>query len=129
MSTPPTKAKRLTRKINIVTWSMLGFLMLGYMPTTYLNTPVVSMVAAAMAVIPYGMWLAAPIKAAVVGIILGLLSGAAAAQAMSAGLFIGSELLTYIVSPAIFCGLVAGLFGYMAQLRRRQLEQEWDKHE
>jgi hypothetical protein len=128
MSPDKAKIKKVTRRINLVMWSAMGFLLLGYLPTAYLHSPKVSMVVAAMAVIPYGMKIARPVWAGVVSGLLGAATGAAAANALSAGLAphaVMSAWLQYIAATGGFCAAIGALFGYLAHQRHRQTEEEW----
>ena len=84
-----------------------GYLAVGYLPTVYFRTPKVSLVIAAMAVIPYASWIAKPFKAALVAAGLGLCAGAA-----MIGEFNGTNIVTadftttYLLVFGGFCGCV-----------------------
>jgi hypothetical protein len=124
-----SKAKKITRWVNLVSWSVIGFGLIGYLPTVYFHNPVPSIVLAAMAVIPYAIKLGRPLRGAVVAGALGALAGISIVNSLPPTIAPPEVQLhfamKYIGAVAGFCACVGALFGYMALQRHRQSEEEW----
>jgi hypothetical protein len=124
MSRDLSTIKKITRKLNLVVWSILGFFLVGYLPAKANLRPqlavTLTVALSALGVIPYASKIARPMKSALIAGLLGLVAGASLA-ATGGG-------LTYLFSTGGFCAGVGALFGHLARQRRRQAEEEWKKH-
>ena len=122
MTDAKSKAKRITRWVNLVMWSIIGFFLIGYLPSLearagHLRPEMAVMITialAAMGVIPYASKIGRPLKSGLIAVMLGLVAGAS----MGGG-------LTYLCATGAFCGGVGAVFGHLSQQRRRQAEEEW----
>jgi hypothetical protein len=131
------KSKKISRWINLVVWSIVGFFLLGYLPTYLLQSskgPICSMVAAAMAVIPYASWIARPVRSALVSLGLGLLTGLAVANVLARLNLPGPEAQamtnfasSFLLATVGLCTAVGAIFGYLGMLRQRRTEREWQE--
>ncbi len=121
MSRNPSTIKKITRRVNLILWSGIGFFLVGYLASTHLRPQMavtVTVALSAIGVMPYASRIAHPLKS---GLVAGLL-GAVAGAAMGGG-------LTYLCAMGAFCAGVGAVFGYLAQQRRRQAEDEWKRHQ
>lgn len=136
MTDAKSTAKKITRWVNLVLWSAIGFFLIGYLPAAHLQPSVaitVTVAVSAMAVIPYASRLARPMRSAIVAGVLGAISGVAMVAVLTAGTMSSSQALTdfavrHVCAVGGFCAGVGALFGHLARQRRRQAEEEWKKH-
>ena len=129
-------AKRLRRhkKISRVMWSCAAFFALGFFPTRILGDPRVSLVAAACAIIPFGMRSSSIRQGMLRGLGLGLIAGVAIVTAVFDTAKLQStpqqDLIRfgwfYVIVTTTLCMGVAALFAALAKRRERLIEDEWE---
>ena len=129
--TSPASGRR-ARLVRIAAWSIVGFMALGYVPTALAHSPLISLPAAALAVIPYGSRLARPLRAALAGLGLGMVAGLAVASGLLQGLPVAQDLalafaLQYAAATAAICAVVGAVSGYLGLRRRRNVQTQWEQ--
>ncbi len=127
------KRPRRHKKISRVMWSSAAFFALGFLPTRILGDPQVSLVAAACAIIPFGMRSSSIRQGLLRGLGLGLIAGVS----IVAGVFDPAKLQStpqqdlvrfgwfYVMVTPALCMAVAALFAALAKRRERLIEDEW----
>jgi len=120
--------KRLSR-FKIICLSAAGFFALGYVPTFFAKAPVISMTAATCLVIPFGSRCKRLWQAVLWGVGLGLAAGAGIFSAWSYGAPLEGEAsnlaMIYVAATTGMCLAAAMMFCYVAEKRRRMLEEGW----
>ena len=134
MTGDKTKVKRITRWINLIVWSVLGFSVAGLLPAMYFHKPTISMALAAVGVIPYASKIARPVRSGLVAGLLGTISGISMVNALMSGTALSQQAaadiaVRYVGATGAFCVGVGVLFGYLAQQRKRQAEDDWKRHQ
>jgi hypothetical protein len=120
MTAPQSSVKKITRWVNLVLWSGMGFFLVGYLPAAHLGSQLavtITVALSAMGVIPYASKIGDPLKSGLVAGLLGIVAGSSMA-AMGGG-------VTYLCAIGAFCAGVGAVFGHLARQRRRQAEEEW----
>ncbi len=121
-------------KLNRVIWAIAGFLVIGYVPTLYVKNPTISIALAACAVIPLGSGAKSLPRAIGRGIGLGAAAGMAVAMALIEVLLTEASqkdlgaprfLMLFTTTTATMCGIVSGIFWYIAKRRRQRIEDQW----
>jgi len=128
-------AKRLRRhkKISRILWACAAFFALGFFPTRILGDPRASLVAAACAIIPFGMRSVSIRQGLLRGLGLGLIAGvsivAAVFQTARLQATPQEDLVRfgwfYILATTALCMGVAVVFALLARRRERFIEEQW----
>ena len=125
----PKKSSAALRRVTRGIWWCVGFGFLGYYPTVKLETPVISLVCAICLVIPLASKCARPLKAALLGGGLGLLSGLSIVSGLTAvhgGPLPPRPVATHILAAMGSCAAVAALFGHLGRKRLEKTERQWE---
>jgi hypothetical protein len=120
----------MSRRVRRICWSVAAFFALGYFPTALIHSPVASMSAAACLIIPFGSTARSLWRGALRGVGLGFLAGAGIWSALSRGggyPYLSRIALSYVPLTMCMCGAVAVLCAYLAENRRRHVDDEWER--
>ena len=127
-----SKRRRTQRsKALRVLYAIVAFIALGYFPTRWLGDFRVSMVAAALAVIPFGAKSPRVARGLLRGALLGLLAGVAiviglARYQMQRDSVVTDDVAALCVAGTVVaCGLIAALFAHLAKKRQEIADREW----
>jgi hypothetical protein len=129
------KMKKLTGRATWTLLSIAAFSAIGGVPVMTLRNPGlavrVSMVAAACAVIPFGIRSRSLLGGVLRGAGLGLVAGWSLASVLEGLPWIPRQSLshlgaTYLLATTAMCTVVAALFAHLAQRRRSLMQQPWE---
>jgi len=127
--------RKRTSRVMAVIWSVAAFSAIGSVPMVMLRNPGlairISMVAAACAVIPYGIRSRSLLQGALRGAGLGFVAGSSLVSALDGLRLVPAQAFgrlgaTYLTGTVVMCAAVALLFAHLAQRRRRMMEQPWE---
>jgi hypothetical protein len=130
-----TGKKKRSSRVMAVIWSVAAFSAIGSLPMMVLRNPGlavrVSMVAAACAIIPYGIRSRSLLQGALRGAGLGFIAGSSLVSVLDGMRLIPPQVFprmgaTYLTGTIAMCVAVSMLFAHLAQRRRRMMEQPWE---
>jgi len=103
------------------------FWALGHAPTLYLANPAFGVALAVLAIIPLGSKSASYPVALFRGVVLGIFAGIGVASALQIRYPDATALYlaVYIMLTIVMCTAAALLYAYLAQRRRRIIDQQW----
>ena len=133
-------SRHVQKQVRRVIWTIMGFYLIGTVPTLIWKDARPSMVLAAMAVIPLVVHSRKLLHAVAKAAGLGMTAGAAMAMVLFNHLRQASppappEALaafqrtawTCILGTALLCAAVGGVFSLLARRRRRLVDRQWEQ--